>query len=364
MGRTSLLFLALLSSVLAAATPENVLVVVNNSSGVSRTLSDYYASRRSIPRRNICSITTVESETVSRAVFEQSIRDPIGRCLKQQGLVETVLYIVTTQGVPLRVRGRIGHDGDNASVDSELSLLYLILHGGKYSLEGPYPNPFFGKRDAQFKHPQFPIYLVTRLSAYNLIEAKAMIDKALVAQNTGKYVLDLRGGEDRGGDQWLRNAAILLPRERVVLEETQTVTYDQKRVIGYASWGSNDKNRRRRHLGFEWLPGAIATEFVSTNGRTFKKPPDAWNIGTWADRATWFEGSPQSMTADLISAGATGASGHVDEPYLSYTPRPDYLFPAYYSGRNLAESYYLSMPALSWQNIVIGDPLCTLGYPR
>ena len=36
---------------------------------------------------------------------------------------------------------------------------------------------------------------------------------------------------------------------------------------------------------------------------------------------------------------------------------PDYLFPAYLSGRNLAESYYVAIPALSWQNIVVGDPL-------
>jgi hypothetical protein len=32
-------------------------------------------------------------------------------------------------------------------------------------------------------------------------------------------------------------------------------------------------------------------------------------------------------------------------------------------GRNLAESYYLVIPALSWQNIVLGDPLCSLGKP-
>ena len=45
------------------------------------------------------------------------------------------------------------------------------------------------------------------------------------------------------------------------------------------------------------------------------------------------------------------------------TPRPDLLLPAYYSGRNLAESYYLAMRSLSWQNIVLGDPLCSLGKP-
>ena len=46
-----------------------------------------------------------------------------------------------------------------------------------------------------------------------------------------------------------------------------------------------------------------------------------------------------------------------------FTPRPDLLLPAYYSGRNLAESFYLSIPALSWQNVVIGDPLMSLGPP-
>jgi uncharacterized protein (TIGR03790 family) len=140
--------------------------------------------------------------------------------------------------------------------------------------------------------------------------------------------------------------------------------FNQKQVIGFASWGSNDKSRKKRLLGFEWLPGAIATEYVSTDARTFAKPPDSWTWGSWADKRTWFAGSPQSLTADLIAEGATGASGHVDEPYLANTPRPDYLLPAYYSGRNLAESYYLAMPALSWQNIVIGDPLCAIGAPR
>ena len=72
---------------------------------------------------------------------------------------------------------------------------------------------------------------------------------------------------------------------------------------------------------------------------------------------------PQTLTADYILEGATGASGHVAEPYLVYTPHPDMLLPAYFSGRNLAESYYLSIPVLSWQNIVVGDPLCSLGKP-
>jgi Tfp pilus assembly protein PilF len=38
--------------------------------------------------------------------------------------------------------------------------------------------------------------------------------------------------------------------------------------------------------------------------------------------------------------------------------RPDILFPAYANGLNLAEAFYASIPYLSWQAIVVGDPLC------
>ena len=61
----------------------------------------------------------------------------VGSCLKAKRLVEQVLYIVTTQGVPLRVKGATGMDGDNASVDSELALLYSDLHGALGICEAP-----------------------------------------------------------------------------------------------------------------------------------------------------------------------------------------------------------------------------------
>jgi len=32
------------------------------------------------------------------------------------------------------------------------------------------------KRDEPFRHPRFPIYLVTRLAAWDLADVKAMID--------------------------------------------------------------------------------------------------------------------------------------------------------------------------------------------
>lgn len=359
--------LVLLAAAFAHAQPERVLVVQNDSSSISKAIAQYYVQKRAIPAKNVCHIRSTDEEGIMRDVFDDDVVRPITNCLRKRQLVESIFYIVTTAGVPLRIHAN-GPDGLQtayASVDSELTLLYTDIKTGKpHTLQGSIPNPFFGKRDREFTHEEFPIYLVTRIAAYDLAGAKQIVDRSLQATNRGKFVFDLKGPEDEAGNDWLRNAAILLPKDRVVLDETTKPVYDQTDVIGYASWGSNDRNHDRRFLGFHWLPGAIMTEYVSTDARTFGKPPDKWvSSMEWNNQSRWFYGSPQSMTADYILEGASGASGHVYEPYLHLNPRPDVIFPAYYSGRNLAESYYLGIPALSWENIVVGDPLCSLGKP-
>jgi uncharacterized protein (TIGR03790 family) len=361
-GVLGILFLT--QQILSAQGVANVLLVVNDASDLSREIGRYYASRRGVPSKNICHIRTAVTEAIQRAQYDREIAAPIGACLMQKRLTEQVLYIVTTGGVPLKIPGSSGLGGDYAAVDSELTLLYSDLKQGKeHPIAGPALNSFFGKRESKFGHPAFPMYLVTRLAAYDLGGVKAIIDRGMRAVNRGKFVIDTESPDPKEGDTWLREAANLLPKDRVIFDGSYNVIYDQTEVIGYAGWGSNDHQRHRRFLGFQWLPGAIATEFVSTNGRTFQKPPDSWNISDWGKKELWFAGAPQTLTADYLLEGATAATGHVDEPFLGMTPHPEYLLPAYYSGRNLAESYYISIRALSWQNIVIGDPLCTLGPP-
>ncbi len=362
-----MLKLALIFGVAAAAfgqDAQNVLVILNQASPLSESIAEYYAAARHIPPANICRLNAKLEEEISREDYDKEIAGPVAACLRHKHLEEKILYIVTTAGVPLRIAGHgSGLMSEVASVDSELTLLYSDMHGRGHTVPAGTRNPFFGKIGSTFRHSDFPIYLVTRLAGYDLADVKGIIDRALKARNRGKFVLDLKASDKMQGNNWLREAARLLPKDRVVLDDSAKVLYDQADVIGYASWGSNDPDRKQRHLGFHWLPGAIMTEYVSTNARTFARPPDSWNIGAWSDPKSIFAGSPQTLTADYIHDGVTGASGHVAEPFLQLTPRPNILLPAYYLGRNLAESYYLSIPVLSWMNIVVGDPPCSLGKP-
>jgi uncharacterized protein (TIGR03790 family) len=351
-------------SLLPAQTGANILLVVNRNDSASRQVADYYRLRRSVPPTNVCYLDVTSDETIYWPTYLNRIETPVADCLKKASLVEKVLYIVTTMGVPLRIDGMGGslQVSEHSSVDSDLALLYAKLKGAQFPRAGAVPNPYFAKRDMPFRHPLVPLYLVTRLAAYDVAGVKAMIDYSLAARNRGKFVIDANASSGEGND-WLRAAAMLLPPDRVILDDTPAVLYDQHDVIGYASWGSNDANRKHRWSGFGWLPGAIVTEFVSSNARTVKRPPDDWDFTTFEDREHWFAGSPQSLSADYLLEGATGVSGNVYEPFLAGCVRPEYLLPAYAQGRNLAESYYLALPFLSWQGVIFGDPLCSLGKP-
>lgn len=356
------LLLASTVSLCPALTSRDVLVVGNAQSPVSKSIVEYYARQRAIPPEQILYVRTPPVEEIERGVYQRDIAGPIAAFLKRRGWVDRILAIVTTSGVPLKIQGTVGIQATAASVDSELACLYGTLLGKPPALPGPLVNPYY-RRDEPFSHPRFPMYMVTRLTGYTFQDVRGMIDRSMRARNTGLVALDKKSaGLEEDGDFWLRRTAAQLPG-RVVMEETAVVLRGTRNLIGSAGWGSNDKHRKERNLGFGYLPGAIVSEFVSTNARTFREPPAGWNLGQWGKRETHFADSPQSMSGDAIRQGATGVSGHVYEPFLAFCPRPDYLFPAYLGGRTLAESFYASLPALSWMNVIVGDPLTRLLPP-
>jgi uncharacterized protein (TIGR03790 family) len=356
------------NSYAAAQTAANLLLVVNTASADSDAVARHYILRRAVPHDNVCLIVGPTTESVSRNVYEKQIEQPIWDCITKTRAHDRILYLVLTKGTPIRITGTGGRNGTSSSVDSELTLLYRRRAGRVVPVSGFVPNPYFAgalpvESIRPFEHDRYDMYLVTRLDGYSVRDVDALIDKGSAPVRDGSFVLDERGTLlDSGGDAWLRNAAQRLRTkglgERIVLDETTKVLTGQRKVLGYYSWGSNDPAIHMRHFDLEFAPGALAAMFVSTDARTFKEPPASWLPANTATKESIYGGSHQSLIADFIHDGVTGAAGHVDEPYLDGTIRPEVLFPAYVSGRNLAEAFYAAMPYLSWQTIVIGDPLC------
>ena len=376
MRRTLLFALA----ALALASPgfpqsgDNVLLVVNESSADSTRIAEHYARTRGVPQTQLLRIKVdAAADEVERAVFNAQIQTPIAEWIRKNSAHDRILYIVLTKGIPLRIKGTSGRNGTVAAVDSELTLLYRRLTGADPLIAGQLANPYFlGDAPVEqaklFSHQSSDIYLVTRLDGYTVDDVLKLIDRGAAPVREGRILLDQKGGlTQAGGDAWLEAAGDWMAAhgfgDRVVLETTSRVLMNEKGVLGYYSWGSNDPAITVRTFGFGFVPGAIAGMFVSSDGRTFAEPPADWATGPWTDRKKFFAASPQSLAGDLIREGVTGVAGHVAEPFLDATIRPNILFPAYLSGFNLAESFYLAMSFVSWQTLVVGDPLCA-PFPR
>lgn len=348
---------------------ENVAVIINESSHESQRVGDYYLQQRAIPAANIIRITTTTEDVIERAAYVRTIEDPIAAALARGQLQDRILYLVLTKGLPLRIAGTTGQEGTGASVDSELTLLYRRMVGQTVLTRGRINNPYYlGERAIRearpFTHRDHDTFLVSRLDAFTVEDTFALIDRAKASTTTGRIVLDQIGGlTNRLGDTWLAAAADGLSAaghgDRVLLEGTAKAVRGEAGILGYFSWGSTDPQNRVRTLGMEFVPGAIASSFGSTDARTFREPPVSWlPTGASNNRATWFGGSSQSLVGDLIREGVTGVAGYVSEPYFQSVVRPEILFAAYLSGHNLIESFYLATPHLGWQTVVIGDPLC------
>jgi uncharacterized protein (TIGR03790 family) len=355
----------------SAQTADNVLLVINDASPASVQIGEYYARQRAVPPDHIVHLTINAKapavETIAREDYTRTIEAPIAAALTKGSLQDKVLYLVLTKGIPLRILGSGGLQGTTASVDSELTLLYRKMLGLETPVAGRVANPYFlGDKaitDAKpFTRTLSDIYLVTRLDGFTVDDVLKLVDRGAAPATVGSIVLDEKATLiDRGGDLWLEQTANRLRTSgagnRVILEGTRALAKAPGPVVGYYSWGSNDPANQLRRFGLTFAPGAIGGMFVSTDGRTFAEPPADWTPSPPTGGPQWM-GSSQSLAGDLIRDGITGVSAHVSEPFLDATIRPQVLFPAYLAGFNLAESFYLAMPFLSWQTIVIGDPLC------
>jgi uncharacterized protein (TIGR03790 family) len=356
-----------LATAASAQSAENVAVVINDNSPDSQRIGEHYARTRALPESNVIRIRSSIEESIERAGYMTTIEGPIASTIRRAGLQDRLLYLVLTKGVPLHIAGTAGLEGTLSSVDSELTLLYRRMTGQVVSPAGKVDNPYFlGDREIAtalpFSHRAHDIYLVTRIDAFTADQAISLIDKAQKPGTEGRIVLD-QGDTDatRRNNQWIAQAAKRLndqgQQDRALIEATTKPARDVSPVLGYYFGSAADPDTWKRSMGMGFVPGSIAATLFSSDARTFRQPPDGWAPLVTNNPGSFFAGSGDPLIGDLIRDGVTGVAGQVWEPFLLGAVRPDILFPAYLAGFNLAESFYLAIPTLSWKAVVIGDPL-------
>lgn len=330
------------------ATYKDVVVLINQNSELSQRIGEYFVAKRKIPPTNIITVSTATTEEIDSTTFEH-LRQQVESALIGRGIQDSINYIVTTKGMPLKVRRTV--ESANASVESELMLILgpYAMYIGK---PGRTISPYY-RKTTDFTRKQYGIYLVTRLDGYTEEDVYSLIDRASIIHSSvpvdGTFVFDQDPTWNTSVPYLntnMKNAAVKLQERNysVVLDTTTVFLTEQQNVIGYVSWGSNDRNAalttRNAIPHNTWIPGAIAETYVSTSGRSFLYPPVYG----------------QSLIADLIAEGATAVKGYVYEPYANAMTDVSVAFPMYADGYTVAECFFAGSPSLSWMDVVIGDP--------
>lgn len=242
-----------------------------------------------------------------------------------------------------------GRPQTGAAVDSELSLMLVENYPKVHWLPNPL-NLHFEKEPAMQRFRQ-AVVMVGRLDGPTPRIARRLVDDALKTEArglTGVCYLDARGlkGEPAPGsyawfDHHLERLAGLMKEHstlKVVLDRRPGLFLAGScpRAALYCGWYSLAKYV----ASCSWEPGAVAYHVASAEATTLRSPGSQ----VWCKR--------------MLEEGVAATLGPVAEPYLSAFPLPDEFFPLLLKGElSLLEVYYRTVPHLSWQMVLIGDPL-------
>lgn len=355
---------------------ERVVILANASEPESVRLAEFYAEKRGIPSGNIVALEMPVGESITWREFIDQIYQPLQDELVRRGwisgtgskqldrvgrkrysiLSHRLSYLVTCRGVPLRIhddptlhdeaklKGFSPEFRTNAgAVDSELCLL---AQSG-YEITATVLNPLFpafGKSGASEVTAELVIK-VSRLDGPTWGDARRLVNSALEGERTGllgRAYVDLQGPHAKG-DRWLDDTRQLIEKlgfdadvERTGATFGAVARFDAP--VLYFGWYATDVNGPFVRDGFQFAPGAVALHIHSFSADTLHSPTKGW-------------------AGPLVARGVAATFGNVFEPYLEFTIRPDLLFSELAAGHTLGDAAYFATPMLSWQAIVIGDPL-------
>lgn len=244
---------------------------------------------------------------------------------------------------------RYGRPRTGASVDSELTLLLVK----NYPRVNWLPNPWHLRfdREPALKKFRRAVIMVGRVDGPTPQIARRLVDDALKAERLGLQgtcYLDARGlkGKRPVGSYAWYDAHLARLAELMKERSTFKVVLDRRpglflrgscpQAALYCGWYSLAKYV----ASCTWQPGAVAYHVASSEATTLRKPGSQ----VWCKR--------------LLEEGVAATLGPVGEPYLQAFPLPDDFFPLLLAGKlSLLEVYFRTVPHLSWQMLLIGDPL-------
>ncbi len=379
---TSTLFFALSAHSLSAS---NVLVLYNADSPEGIEIADYYAQTH--PGVTLLGLNGVSTaEEVGQAHYLDVIRPQV-----LAGLTDDIDVIVTTKGLPLRIKNTAPNPGtyegwrgeafgvpivdswwkSYSSLESELTRIDLIdsadMMGDQAAFLSPPSFPF--ATDHQASNPYFNstqafdrdnpavegMRLAARLDAFTVDDVKGMIDRAQTAFSlpTQQFVIldDDPTAPATGVDRMVQlGFNVLEPLDhKFVYDPTDADIIDAPLpVIGLVSHGSHAAGPGYiDNLRFELADGAVFHTWESFNAYSFVEGNNKYG---------------QGLVGEWIAAGGTAALGHVHEPTASAAKvaNEDIFWQRLLSGSTLAEAAWAATPQLSFVNTLIGDPLMTL----
>ena len=343
-----------------ALEPNEVLVVANTRAGDSLDLARYYMRQRQIPLDHLVRIDSSTEEHCTRQEYNQTIRDPVRKALNTIDPDHRIRCLVVMYGVPLAIdqsepRGpesggeEMQTMDSRAAVDSELALVL----SGDYPLPGWLPNPYYlGFRQQQTLLKRDEVLMVSRLDGPDAATVRRLVDDAVQVEKgglTGRACFDARWPkpvEKNLSGYALYDASIHLAAEHIRATGRMEVQLDARSELFqpgecpntalYCGWYSLG----RYVDAFTWARGAVGYHIASSECATLKQKDSQ----VWCKR--------------MLEEGIAATIGPVYEPYVQGFPLPELFFAALTEGYlGLAESYLISLPFLSWQMVLIGDPL-------
>jgi uncharacterized protein (TIGR03790 family) len=359
-----------------------VIVLANSDDPDSVAVARHYALARGVPEANIIALPMPLSEEITWPQFVPAIWQPLQDELVRRGWIDAAMVrtadgseeedadgtgrrryavsghriaaLVTCRGVPLRiaddpalrvalaaepVRRELLTNG--GAVDSELSLL---AWDKGYPIDGCIRNPLF-ERETPGPRERARVVEVSRLDGPAPEDAEALVDRAIAAEREGligRSYVAMRGIPS-DGDRWLAGVAA----------QVSAMGFDQDVSTGQGGFPVFSRCDAPA-LYFGWHQPRISGPFVLPG---FRFPPGAIALHIHSYSADTLRSANSGWCGPLVAEGVAATLGNVSEPYLQLTHRPDLLVRALIRGGTLADAAYYALPALSWQAVVIGDPL-------